>query len=1118
MYRFFKILGIIALSSCSFPVLAQTNKGNALAQGFTSPPNAAQPRVWWHWMNGNITKDGIRKDLLWMHRNGIGGFQNFDAGLTTPQIVEKRLTYMTPEWKEAFRFATQLADSLKLEMAIAGSPGWSESGGPWVQAKDGMKKIVWSEVRVKGGQPFTGNLPKPPTVTGDFQNLPLPEESSMFTAKTAPPPEYFEDIAVVAYRLPAADVPLSELAPKITSSAGNFTLAQLTDGDLATTNLLPRDSVAGFAWIQYEFAQPQTIKAVTVVGGGARRVFGTPGPSEERSLEVSDDGVNFRHISFIPVSTLAQRTISFPATTGKYFRVTFKNPPAQMGFGAPVGGAPPKPPEGTAIAELVLHPASRINRFEEKAGFGVALDLAQHPTPPTNDVIAEADVVDLTGKMSADGTLNWTPPTGNWKIVRFGYSLTGKKNHPASPEATGLEVDKLNARAIKDYFENYLNQYKDATGGLMGKRGLQYIIMDSYEAGQNNWTPGMAEEFQKRRGYSLQSWMPVLTGAIVRSAEESEKFLWDFRQTIAELVAENHYDQVTDILAKYGMGRYTESHENGRVFIVDGMDVKRKAAVPMSAMWTRGGSAITMAQADIRESASVAHIYGQNLVAAESLTAAGFGGSAWAYHPGNLKPTADLELASGLNRFVIHTSVHQPVDDKIPGLGLGPFGQWFNRHETWAQQAKAWTDYLARSSYLLQQGKFVADIVYYYGEDHNITGLFGAKLPDVPEGYNYDFINAHALINLLSVKDGRLITPSGMSYRVLHLDSNAKQMSLPVLRKIAQLVRAGANISGVKPEMTPSLKDDQQEFQRLIAEVWSTQRSSKAAITGKVYTGKTIQEVLNDLKIQPDFSYTKPHDTTKLMFVHRKLANGDIYWVNNRTNDNQNLKATFRISGKAPQIWHPETGKAEPVSYSIANSMTTVDLALTPNDAVFVVFQSPATKTSLTLPAKTETEIATVEGSWNVTFQPNRGAPASVTFDKLVSYTENSDAGIKYFSGTATYTKTINVPANQLVKGAQLWLDLGEVNNLAEVGVNGKPLDVVWKKPYRVDVTNALKAGENKLEIKVINLWVNRLIGDAQPGVTNKITYTTMPFYQANSPLQPSGLLGPVKVVSVSKK
>lgn len=1113
--HFAKGLALLVLAFFFNNSHAQTKRADSLVKNFQSPSNAARPRVWWHWMNGNITKDGIRKDLEWMNRSGIGGFQNFDAGLTTPQIVEKRLTYMTPEWKDAFRFATTLADSLKLEMAIAGSPGWSESGGPWVQAKDGMKKLVWSELRIKGGQPFTGTVPKPPTVTGDFQNLPIPDEASMFTAKTAPPPEYYEDISVVAYRLPAADVALSELAPKITSSAGNFSLAQLTDGDLATTTLLPKDSVKGFAWIQYEFAQPQPIKAVTVVGGGSRRVFGVPGPSEERSLEVSDDGVNFRRISFIPISTVVQRTIAFPATTAKYFRVTFKNPLPPMRFSA-AGGAPPAPPAGTDIAELVLHPAARINRFEEKAGFGVAIDLAHHPTPATNDVIAETDIVDLTGKMNADGSLNWTPTDGAWKIVRFGYSLTGKKNHPASPEATGLEVDKLDDRAIKDYWENYLSQYKDATGGLMGKQGLQYIIIDSYEGGQNNWTPKMKEEFQKRRGYSLLPWMPVLIGAIVKSAEESEKFLWDYRQTIAELMAENHYDQVTDILAKYDMKRYTESHENGRVFVMDGMDAKRTAAVPMSAMWTAGGSSQVMAQADIRESASVAHIYGQNLVAAESLTAIGFGGSgAWGYHPGNLKPTADLELASGLNRFVIHTSPHQPVDNKIPGLGLGPFGQWFTRHDTWAQQAKTWTDYLARSSYLLQQGKFVADVVYYYGEDNNITGLFGAKLPNVPEGYNYDFINPHALINLLSVKDGRLITPSGMSYRVLHLDSNARQMSLPVLRKIAQLVKGGANISGVKPEMTPSLKDDPQEFQRLVNEVWGTQKSSKASVPGKVYTGVPLQQVLDDLKVQPDFSYTKPHDTTKLMFVHRKLTDGDIYWVNNRTADNQNLKATFRISGKVPQIWHAETGNTKPAAYSIANGMTTVDLSLTPNDAVFVIFQSSATKTAITLPAKTETEVVTVEGPWQVAFQPERGAPATATFDNLTSYTENNDAGIKYFSGTATYTNTINVPANGLDKGAKLWLDLGDVKNLAEISVNGKSLGVVWKKPFRVDVTNALKAGDNRVEVKVVNLWVNRLIGDAQPGVTNKITYTAMPFYRADSPLQPSGLLGPVKVVAV---
>lgn len=1089
----------------------QSAPQDGLYREFVTPSNAARPRVWWHWMNGNITKEGIRKDLEWMHRSGIGGFQNFDAGLTTPQIVEKRLTFMTPEWKDAFRFATRLADSLKLEMAIAGSPGWSESGGPWVPAKDGMKKLVWHEVRIKGDQSFTGSLPKPATVTGAFQNLPIPEEASLFTAKTAPPPEYYEDIAVVAYRLPAADVSLIELNPTITSSGGNFTLTQLTNGDLSATSLLPSDSAKGYAWIQFEFKQPHTIKAITIVGGGTKFPFGITGPSEDRSLEAGDDGVNFRRISFIPLSILPQQTITIPATTAKYFRVVFKNPAAPFSFAALMGGGgqAPKSPAGTDIAEVVLHPVTRINHFEEKAGFAASTDLAQHVTPATTDVVAKADVIDLTGKMNADGTLNWTAAAGDWKIVRFGYSLTGKQNHPASPEATGLEVDKLDDRAVTNYFENYLNQYKDATGGLMGARGLQYMVTDSYESGQETWTPQMAQEFKKRRGYPLLPWMPVLIGQIIKSAEESEKFLWDWRKTLSELIAENHYDQLTTILDKYGMKRYTESHENGRVFIGDGMDVKRKAAVPMSAMWTAGGSSITMAQADIRESASVAHIYGQNLVAAESLTAIGFGvNGAWGYHPGNLKPTADLELANGLNRFVIHTSVHQPVDDKIPGLGLGPFGQWFTRHDTWANQAKAWTDYLARSSYMLQQGKFVADVVYYYGEDNNITALFGGKLPDVPEGYNYDFINPDALINLLSVKDRKLVTPSGMSYRVLYLDSNARQMSLPVLRKIAQLAKGGATISGVKPEVGPGLKDDQQEFQRLVNEVWS-------AGNKHVITGKALNEVLSSLNIQPDFTYTKPHQSTQLLYVHRKLSDGDIYWVNNRNDSAQHIAATFRVSGKVPQIWHPETGMTEPASYTIANGVTKVHLALTPNDAVFVVFRTPATKTTVTLPAITEKEITTVEGSWNVAFQSNRGASASATFDQLTSYTESSDTGIKYFSGTATYTKTINVPANAL-KGSRIWLDLGDVKNLAEVTVNGKSSGIVWKKPFRADVTNTLKPGANKVEIKVVNLWVNRLIGDAQPGVTNKITYTTMPFYRADAPLQPSGLLGPVKIVSAS--
>lgn len=1088
--------------------------GNSLYNGFQNPGNAARPRVWWHWMNGNITKDGIRKDLLWMSRSGIGGFQNFDAALQTPQIVEKRLVYMDAGWKDAFGFTARLADSLKLEMAIAGSPGWSESGGPWVPAKDGMKKIVWREIRVKGGQAFTGSLPKPAATTGTFQNLPIPNEGISLSAETAAPPEHYEDIAVIALKLPATHLSLQELNPKITSNTGNFTLAQLTDGDLATTNLLPSDSAKGFAWIQYEFSQPQTIKAVSVVGGGDRGPFGLYGDKpEDRSLEASDDGVNFRRVTFIPAGDVLQQTLSIEPTTAKYFRVTFKNPPPPMNLGAMFGtdgGEAPKAPKGTEIAEVVLYPYAVIDRFEEKAGFAPYSEKHPLTKADASDAINLSDVVDLTGKMSADGTLNWTPPAGDWKIIRFGYSLTGKQNHPAPPEATGLEVDKMDAAAVRAYFEKYLDQYKSASNGLMGAKGLEYMVTDSYEAGQENWTPKMAEEFQKRRGYSLLPWMPVLTGEIIKSAEESEKFLWDWRKTISELVAENHYDQLTDILAKYGMKRYTESHENGRVYIVDGMDVKRRAAVPMSAWWTPGGigGGQEMHQADVRESASVAHIYGQNLVAAESLTAFGMMGNAWSYDPQKLKPTADFELASGLNRFVIHTSPHQPVDDKIPGLGLGPFGQWFTRHETWAPYAKTWTDYLARSSYMLQQGKFVADVVYYYGEDNNITNLFSKKLPDVPKGYNFDFINPDALINLLSVKDGKLVTPSGMSYHVLVLDSNARKMSLPVLRKIAQLAKAGAVISGVKPEVDPSLKDDGAEFNRLVSETWNA---------ANVHTGKTIGDVLSSLNIGPDFAYNKSADGPELLYVHRRTADADIYWVNSRKDKTEDFEASFRVAGKVPELWFPETGKTEPLSYRTQNGVTTVKLHTEPNDAFFVVFQKAAAKTAVELPPVVAKELATVSGPWNLSFQKDRGAPASTQLAELSSWTTNADAGIKYFSGTGTYTNTITAPASWFDKGSEVWLNLGDVKNMAEVIVNGKSLGVLWRKPFRINVTGALKQGTNNVEIKVTNLWVNRLIGDQQPDAKQKITYTTMPFYNAKSPLLPSGLLGPVKIFAVKR-
>jgi hypothetical protein len=1101
------------------------SSGDSLENGFKTPPNSAKPRVWWHWMNGNITKEGIKLDLEWMNRVGIGGFQNFDASLGTPKLVDKRLVYMTPEWKDAFLFTTKLADQLGLEEAIAGSPGWSESGGPWVKPSQGMKKVVWSETSVEGGKPFSGALPHPPTVSGPFQNIPIFDFLAMIGGQApAPPVAFYGDTAVIAYRAAENDVPVSSLQPKITSSGGKLDLALLTDGDLMKTTQLPKAPAGQQAWVQYEFAAPRTMNAVTLVlndpGAAAANMFGAAPSIAE--VEAGEDGQTFRKLVDIPNDGGDEHTIAFPATTARFFRIAFTDKPpsgpSDMTFDVenPFGdfGAT-KPNPNFEISELVLHPGARISRFEEKAGFANLLSFESFATPPVAaaDAIRKDDIVDLTSKMRPDGTLDWTPPPGHWVVLRFGYSLTGVTNHPASPEGTGPEVDKLSREDVKEYMNTYLDNYKSAVGPLMGKRGLRYVINDSWEAGTANWTDDLVAEFTKRRGYDPRPWLPVLAGRVIDSSQASERFLWDYRKTLGDLLAEYHYDQLTEILHQRGMGHYGESHEEGRAFIGDGMEVKRSNDVPMSAMWTQKPGVnkdLPGYNADIRESASVAHIYGQNLVAAESMTASS---GAWAWSPATLKPTADKEMAMGLNRFVIHTSVHQPLLDKKPALALGPFGQWFTRNETWAEQATPWVRYLARSCFLLQQGRFAADIAYFYGEDSNLTALFNKNGPEIPAGYNFDYFNADALIHKLSVTDGQLATESGMRYKVLALDPHSQQMSLPVLRKIRDLVQSGAFVAGLKPRDTPSLSDDPTEFQSIVDELWGSGTGEHSYGKGKVYGGQKLAGVMSAIQAVPDFEYTKPQSDTEVLFVHRKLSDGDLYYLDNRQDRNEDLDATFRISGKEAELWHSDTGVMEPAAFRITDGRTTMPLHLDPWGTVFVVFRKPAKTSSQTLPKIADSSVATVDGPWDLTFQADRGAPAKITLDKLASWSDSADEGVKYFSGTGTYTKTIQAASDWFKRGSHLSLDLGEVKNLAEISVNGKPLGILWKTPYRVDVTKVLKPGANTVEIKVTNPWVNRIIGDRQPNVTKTYTFTSPKFYKADSKLAQSGLLGPVQII-----
>jgi hypothetical protein len=466
---------------------------------------------------------------------------------------------------------------------------------------------------------------------------------------------------------------------------------------------------------------------------------------------------------------------------------------------------------------------------------------------------------------------------------------------------------------------------------------------------------------------------------------------------------------------------------------------------------------------------------------------------------------------------VIHESAHQPLVGKgtAPGLTLGPFGQWFNRNETWADEAGPWVNYLARTSFLLQQGHFVADLVYFYGEDSNLTAIFNAKAPNVPVGYGFDYVNADGLIHELNVADGRITTKSGMSYCMLGLDPYSQHMSLPVLRAIYKLVEEGAVVAGPKPTDDPSLADDQTEFQGLSDDLFGDGTGTHQVGKGSVYAGQNLADVFRTMKVAPDFDYTKPKEDASILFVHRKLATDDLYFVDNRNDRDETVDATFRVTGKEPELWYAETGKSEPASYKIADGRTTVSLHLGSWGTVFVVFRKATTETSRTLPKIEERETAAVNGPWNLKFESDLGAPPSITLDTLSSWSDNSNAGIKYFSGTGTYTKTITAPANWFRKDAHLVIDLGEVRNLADVVVNGKDLGIVWHAPYRLDVTDALRPGANEVTIKVTNAWVNRLIGDQQPGAT-KYTYADVTPYRANSPLLPSGLLGPVRFYAMN--
>lgn len=1091
LHHFYRITAALILS---LPASSWAGS-DPLLDGFRTPPASAKPHVWWHWMNGNIESEGARRDLEWMQRIGIGGVHLFEAGMGAPTRVPQRRVYMSEAWRKALKDSVATAAALDLPLGIATSGGWSATGGPWVQPQDAMKKLVWSETLVTGGRRFTGALATPPSVAGPYQDVPL---TLVQPGETAGPALY-RDARVIALPASAAD----RSAPARTSTgAGPIDSAMLADGLYGPAITLITQ--AGTASVTQFHARPRTIRAVTI-GLPGPRGFGTPAPPLA-ALEASDDGVHYRPVVALPPSTSPVRSASFAPVTARWFRLILTADP-KPGFMDKLTYAPgalrPPFPRGPAtsyaLSEFALYGEARVQQAEEKAGFATLPDYDAAATPVAEG-IAPGRVIDLTDRLRPDGTLDWTPPPGRWRVLRMGWSLTGHRNGPAPEEATGLEVDKLSAPRVTAYIDHFLGLYRQSAGAaLIGARGIRSMLSDSIESGPQNWTEDLPAQFAERRGYDPTPWLPALTGIVIGDAAKTDAFLWDWRKTIADLYAEAHYGTLADAAHKAGMTYYAEALEDHRPQLGDDLAMRAHADVPMGAMWTLapGAAPNPTYVADIKGAASVANLYGKAAVGAESLTAFGH---PFAYAPADLKATADLEFALGVNRLLIHTSAHQPFTDRAPGFALAPFlGQYFTRNETWAEMADGWTSYLARTSFLLQQGHHVADIAYFYGEESPVTGLYGdTPVADVPAGHDYDFVNADALASRLSVKGGRLVTPEGQAYRLLYLGGSSAKMTLATLRRIEALTQAGATIVGQRPMGSPSLADDPAAVAALIDRLWS---------------GPIKSDLGAALTMRPDWRWI---GDGSLALLHRADGESDIYFVSNRSNKAIAGTIDLGVSGRTPELWRADSGRTESVSYDMDAEGTRIPLQLAKDEALFIVLRKPTSAKSARIAPVERRMLATLDGDWRLRFDARPGAPVGERTAPLGDWSRATDAATRYYSGIGSYSRSFTLPKGWKPGQSRLLIDLGTVADVAEVHVNGQRAGVAWKAPYSIDITNVAQAGTNHLTIRVANLWVNRLIGDAQPGATAQ-AFTTGPTYAADAPLRPSGLIGPVTLIGVKE-
>lgn len=1056
-------------------VIAASPLGNTLEKEFTDPPAAAKPAIWWFWGESVTTEHGITQDLESLKRVGFGGVVVYEQLFTDRLGALKSLS---PEWLSRFRFAAAECARLGMTLEVNVSNGFV-AGGPWITPDLAMQRLVASETMVDGGRQVRMTLPQAKASLG-----------------------FYQDVAVLAYPTPAG----AEITggPAITCDDASVDLKAMFSRDGRGKAVIPARTKGKPVTVTLDYGAPRTLRSISYSSRANSKglIIATQVPTSWADdfygqnmrfipplgcIEASDDGSSWRKLADLPAygtqhDGWTNRTTAFPTTTARYFRLMLDD----AGEGLTIGGVEPR---GEA----------RIDQWEIKSGNVVDFsDPDRTPDFSGDEIIDPDQVLDLTSKCDARGMLEWDAPPGRWTILRLGHTPTGARTKHGRPDGMGLECDKLNAAAAKVQFDHYVGTLLREARKVPGAK-IAGINIDSNEHGSQNWTADFEAQFERRRGYPLRKYLPAMMGRVVVSRGVSDKFLFDVRRTIADLMSDEYFGAFQKLCHAEGMTSMAQAPGIATCLPSDNIQAKGRTDIPMGEFWMSQPNGTI----DCKETASAAHVYGKPVAAAEAFT-----GSRADVYPGMMAPFANAALANGINRFVVLAYVHQPWDDRKPGVTQDRFYLPYQRHNTWWEDGAGFWNSLSRSSQLMRQGHAVCDLLYHLGNDTPLKIATWRMRPAPPAGYDYDVCGDEVLIERAGVKDGRIVLPDGMSYRMLVL-AGGDRMTLAAARKLRSLVDSGAAVLGpVKPIGSPSLADGpagDEEVRGIAHELWDS---------GRVIHNMSPAAALASLGTLPDFEVRGDSQRGKVLHAHRKTPRADIHFIANHEPRGRKFTAVFRVSGRVPERWDPATGGITAVQgWREVNGRMEVPLALESMQSVFVVFRMPEEVASdrsaapaelvADLPMKIE-----IKGPWAVRFPSGLGAPEQATFPELASWTQHADPGIRHFSGSAVYSNSFDLPTKP--GGERVILDLGQVRLLAALKLNGRDLGVLWKEPFAIDVNDYLKTGRNELEIRIVNTWVNRLIGDASLPEDKRITWTTWSPCKAGDTLQSSGLLGPV--------